>query len=75
MVYFDLHSGQIEVIFSDKTGTLTRNVMEFRRCSIGGVVYGGYHSVKEHEEAMLDGSKYRNMYMDASLSFVDAAFV
>ncbi|KAI9224443.1 hypothetical protein BC828DRAFT_373386 [Blastocladiella britannica] len=32
--------GQIEYVFSDKTGTLTRNVMEFRRCSINGVAYG-----------------------------------
>jgi phospholipid-translocating ATPase len=32
--------GQIEYIFSDKTGTLTQNVMEFQKCSIQGVVYG-----------------------------------
>jgi magnesium-transporting ATPase (P-type) len=32
--------GQIEYIFSDKTGTLTQNVMELKRALIGTEVYG-----------------------------------
>ncbi|KAG0046130.1 hypothetical protein BGZ83_008670 [Gryganskiella cystojenkinii] len=32
--------GQIEYVFSDKTGTLTRNIMEFKKCSINGKIYG-----------------------------------
>lgn len=31
--------GQIKYIFSDKTGTLTRNVMEFKKCAVGNNVY------------------------------------
>ncbi len=32
--------GMIQHVFSDKTGTLTCNVMEFRKCSIGGTSFG-----------------------------------
>lgn len=32
--------GQIKYIFSDKTGTLTQNIMTFNMCSINGKSYG-----------------------------------
>ncbi|EFJ48209.1 hypothetical protein VOLCADRAFT_40206, partial [Volvox carteri f. nagariensis] len=32
--------GQVAAVMTDKTGTLTRNVMEFFKCSIAGVAYG-----------------------------------
>lgn len=46
--------GQIEYIFSDKTGTLTQNSMQFRHCSVGGKVYKG------------DGGKPENVVIPAN---------
>ncbi len=36
--------GQIEFIFSDKTGTLTCNIMEFKKFTAGPIAYGAMQS-------------------------------
>ncbi|XP_060873130.1 phospholipid-transporting ATPase ID isoform X1 [Metopolophium dirhodum] len=37
--------GQIQYIFSDKTGTMTKNIMTFNKCSINGIVYGDQNEI------------------------------
>uniref|UniRef100_A0A4W6FJ88 Phospholipid-transporting ATPase n=1 Tax=Lates calcarifer TaxID=8187 RepID=A0A4W6FJ88_LATCA len=37
--------GQIKYVFSDKTGTLTQNIMTFNKCSINGKSYGKIQDV------------------------------
>jgi phospholipid-transporting ATPase len=44
--------GQIKYIFSDKTGTLTRNIMEFKKCSVSGKVFD---TEKDPDHESIDG--------------------
>ncbi|XP_055944168.1 phospholipid-transporting ATPase ID-like [Argiope bruennichi] len=45
--------GQIEYIFSDKTGTLTQNIMTFNKCSINGKMYGDVIDVATGEPIVI----------------------
>ncbi len=45
--------GQIKYVFSDKTGTLTRNIMEFKKSSIAGEMYMVSQGGKSEAESRL----------------------
>lgn len=43
--------GQIQHVFSDKTGTLTCNIMEFKMLLCGSEIYGDYNLKEEEHPA------------------------
>ena len=46
--------GMVKYVFSDKTGTLTRNIMEFKRCSIAEIIY------ESEDQRLVDVSFFTN---------------
>uniref|UniRef100_A0A671MIV0 Phospholipid-transporting ATPase n=1 Tax=Sinocyclocheilus anshuiensis TaxID=1608454 RepID=A0A671MIV0_9TELE len=79
--------GQVEFIFSDKTGTLTQNIMVFNKCSINGKTYGTlehfllYIHTYRQVGIFIDGCKTPcvdfsfNPLMDRKFRFHDSSLV
>ncbi|MEE6462130.1 hypothetical protein FKM82_001508 [Ascaphus truei] len=47
--------GQVKYIFSDKTGTLTCNVMQFKKCTVAGNTYGHFPESEDNGYAEDNG--------------------
>ncbi|XP_075212548.1 ATPase phospholipid transporting 8A1 isoform X3 [Lycorma delicatula] len=45
--------GMVKYIFSDKTGTLTRNVMEFKQCSVAEIIYSASTTDDPHNSPII----------------------
>ena len=63
--------GQVEFIFSDKTGTLTRNIMEFKHCSIGRMFYMG----KDTREDQQLAAKLHRVRQNSVLQEIDSVWL
>ncbi|KAI8128149.1 Phospholipid-transporting ATPase ID [Lucilia cuprina] len=59
--------GQIQYIFSDKTGTLTQNIMTFNKCSINGRTYGDVFDLRTGEVVEITDNEFQTQNSNSTI--------
>ncbi|GMT24117.1 hypothetical protein PFISCL1PPCAC_15414, partial [Pristionchus fissidentatus] len=71
--------GQVQYIFSDKTGTLTRNIMTFNKATINGISYGDLRdprgNIVEINEKTPTVDFSFNEYYESTFKFYDPSLL
>ncbi|XP_040819527.1 phospholipid-transporting ATPase FetA-like [Ochotona curzoniae] len=70
--------GQVKYVFSDKTGTLTQNIMIFLKCSVNGNLYGDVADKNGEKVPACERNKVDftyNKLADPKFSFYDKTLV
>ena len=67
--------GNVSFVFSDKTGTLTKNYMEFKKISIGNYSYGYDTGLAGHEtDPDLDRADESELLVDGKNADIDSVY-
>lgn len=61
--------GQVKYVFADKTGTITKNKLSFRLCSIGGIIFEPKRDSENMKQVFRDCTCFNHDNVSPSCDF------